>query len=131
MLLFLLPGFGEDAKCMLSYRGKKPDLVLPKKSGQFSCDCDCQNFKALGICSHVVALAETCKKLPDLIASFIKAKKTPNMTKFAEATMPKGRGRKGGSYLCYPCVCKLSVNLCNSPTMDNLECWTRLPSTLL
>ena len=66
------PGIGEDAKCVQSYRGKKPHLVLPKKSGQFSCDSDCPNFKALGICSHVVPVTETCKKLPDLVASFIK-----------------------------------------------------------
>ena len=39
-------------------------------------------------------MAETFQKLPEFVK---KAKKTPNLTKFAEATMPKGRGRKGGS----------------------------------
>ena len=61
------PGFGMNVKCVLSYRGKKPHLVTPKKGGQFSCDSDCPNFKALGICAHVVALAETCQKLHSLL----------------------------------------------------------------
>ena len=87
-------GFGENAKCVLSYQGKKPHRVIPKKVGQFSYDSDCPNFKALGICSHVVAVAETCQKLLDLVAPFIKAKKTPNLIKFTE---PKGCGRKGVS----------------------------------
>ena len=42
-------------------------------------------------------MAETCQKLPEFVEWVKKAKKTPNLTKFAEATMPKGRGRKGGS----------------------------------
>ena len=40
-------------------------------------------------------MADLCKKLPEFIQKFKKTKQTPNITKFAEATMPKGRGRKG------------------------------------
>ncbi len=89
------PGVGDDAKFVLSYRGKRPHLVMPKKGGGFACDADCPNWKALGICAHSVAVAELCKKLPDYIEKFTKAKRTPSLTKFAEATMPKGRGKKG------------------------------------
>ena len=58
------PGVGNDAKFVLSYRGKKPHLVIPKKGITFACDSDCPNWKALGICAHSVAVAELCKKLP-------------------------------------------------------------------
>ena len=67
------PGFGLNAKCVLSYQGKKPHLVVPKK-GQFACDCDYPNFKALGICAHVVAVAEMCRKLPEFVEWFKKEK---------------------------------------------------------
>ncbi len=43
----------------------------------------------MGICSHSVAAAE----LAEFIARYKQAKKMPNLTKFVEATMPKGRGR--------------------------------------
>ena len=36
-----------------------------------------------------------CGKLPEFVAWYKKSRKVPNLTKFAEATMPKGRGRKG------------------------------------
>ncbi len=89
------PGVGADAKFVLSYRGNKPHLVIPKKGGSFACDSDCPNWKALGICAHSVAVAELCKKLSVFIESFKKAKKAPSLTKFAQATMPRGRGRQG------------------------------------
>ena len=91
------PGVGVDAKYVLSYSGRKPHLVVPTKEGGFKCDSDCPNWKALGICSHCVAVGEMCNKLVQVVNSFKKVKKAPNLTKFAEATMPKGRGRKGGS----------------------------------
>ena len=89
------PGVGPNAKYVLSYSGSKPHLVVPKKATTFACDSDCPNWKALGICAHSVAVADLCKKLPEFIEKFKKIKQTPNLTKFAEATMPKGRGRKG------------------------------------
>ena len=89
------PGVGKDAKYVLSYTGQKPHLVVPKKGGNFSCDQDCPNWKGLKICSHSVAVAEHCGKLPEFISWYKKLKHTPNVSKFAEATMPKGRGQKG------------------------------------
>ena len=50
------PGCDAGAKFVLSYRGKKPHLVAPKKSDMFACDSDCPNWKGLGICAHSVAV---------------------------------------------------------------------------
>ena len=91
------PGFEGNAKYVLSYHGKKPHLVLPKKNGAFSCDGECPNWKSMGICAHCVAAAETCNKLSEFIAWYKKSKKAPSLSKFAEATMPKGRGNKGNA----------------------------------
>ena len=107
------PGVGSDAKYVLSYSGQRPHLVVPKRGGTFACDQDCPNWKALNICAHSVAVAELCGKLSEVVAWFKKAKKAPNLTQFAEATMPKGRGRKGS--LC-PRKRKASV-----PTATVLE----------
>ena len=89
------PGVGDGAKFVLSYRGRNPHLVVPRKGGAFACDGNCPNWKALNICAHSVAAAELCSKLPEFVAWFRKANKCPNLSKFAEATMPKGRGKKG------------------------------------
>ena len=51
------PGVGDSAKFVLSYSGRKPHLVVPKKGGAFVCDDECPNWKALSICSHLVAVA--------------------------------------------------------------------------
>ena len=88
------PGI-DSAMCVLSYNGKRPHLVTEKKGGNFTCDQDCPNWKGLGICSHIIAVAEVRGKLNEFITCFERAKKIPNLTKFAEATMPKGRGKKG------------------------------------
>ncbi len=56
------------------------------------CDEDCPNWKGLGICSHTVASAES---LPEFIEWYKKSKRSPNLSKFVDATMPKGRGNKG------------------------------------
>ena len=89
------PGVGDGAKFVLSYRGRNPHLVVPRKGGAFACDGNCPNWKALNICAHSVAAAELCSKLPEFVAWFRKANKCPDPSKFAEATMPKGRGKKG------------------------------------
>lgn len=71
-------------------------MVTSKKSGTFSCDSDCPNWTGLGICSHSVAVAELCGKLPQQVSAFKQTKKAPSLTQFAAATIPRGRGRKGG-----------------------------------
>ena len=54
----LAPGQDPQARMVLSYSGKAPHMVTPKKGGGFSCDSSCPNWKALGVCSHSVAVAE-------------------------------------------------------------------------
>ncbi len=90
------PGQSPEAKMVLSYSGKSPHMVTPIKGGGFSCDSNCANWKSLGICSHSIAVAEINGKLSEFVAFVQKKKKRPNITKLTTASMPKGRGRKGG-----------------------------------
>ena len=88
------PGQDPEARMVLSYSGKLPHMVTPTKGG-FSCDSNCPNWKAMGICSHTVAVAEVNKKLQQFL-SIKKKKKGVNFTKLLTTSMPKGHGRKGG-----------------------------------
>ena len=90
------PGQKSDARMVLSYTGKRPHLVTPKRTGGFACDDDCPQYSSCGVCSHVVATAVNCNKLDSLIDSLKKKKRNPNITKLATTTMPKGMGKKGG-----------------------------------
>ena len=92
----IVPAPGQDptARMVLSYSGQMPHLVTPKKGGDFACDSNCANWKAMGICSHSVAVADINDKLMEFLAK--KTKKRANMTKLLTTNMPKGRGRKGG-----------------------------------
>ena len=92
------PGQDPEARMVLSYSGKMPHLVTPKKGGDFSCDSSCPNWKAMGICSHSVAVAEVNKKLSEFLSAN-KRKKPVNVTSLLTANMPRGRGRKGGTAL--------------------------------
>ena len=91
------PSQSPEARMVLSYSGKTPHMVLSKKKkGDFSCDSNCPNYKALAICSHVVAVAEINGQLSDFIAAVKRRKPQPNVTRLVTTNMPKGRGRKGG-----------------------------------
>ena len=89
------PGQDSEARMVLSYSGKAPHLVTPKKGGDYSCDSSCPNWKAMGICAHCVAVAEINKKLSQFLSSK-KRKKQANITNLLTTGTPKGRGRKGG-----------------------------------
>ena len=89
------PGQDPEARMVLSYSGSVPHMVTPKRGGEFCCSSSCPNWKALGICSHTVAVAEVNNKLAQFL-SHRKRKKGVNVTKLLTTTMPKGRGRKGG-----------------------------------
>ena len=89
------PGQEPEARMVLSCSGNVPHMVVPKKRGEFICDAKCPNWKAMGICSHNVVVAEVNKKLP-LFLPHKKRKKGVIVTKLLTTTMPKGRGRKGG-----------------------------------
>ena len=90
------PGQSLEARMVLSYTGKVPHMVIPTKAGGYSCDQSCPNWKSLGLCSHTVAVAELHGKLASLVSCVQKKKKMPNITQLTTATMPRGRGRKGG-----------------------------------
>ena len=71
-------------------------MVTAIGDGGFSCDSNCANWKALGMCSHSIAVAEINGKLSSFLAFVWKRKDRPNRTKLATTNMPKGRGRRGG-----------------------------------
>lgn len=50
------PGYPKGSKMVKSTSGKRPHLVKCGKGGRFSCDSDCPNWKALGICYTVLPL---------------------------------------------------------------------------
>ena len=90
------PGHPPEVKMVTSYSSQRPHLVMPCKSKIYKCDSDCLNYKSMGFCSHVVAVAELQKCLPRLISAYGKSKKQPNFTKLSTHGMPSGRGKKGG-----------------------------------
>ena len=65
----IVPAQLPEARMGLSYSGKAPHMVTPKKGGDFSCDSSCPNWKSLRICSHSVAVAEINGKLPQFISA--------------------------------------------------------------
>ena len=68
------------------------------QKGTISCDKACEHCRSIGICSHVVAIAEKVGSLKEFAQHFIKKKGTvsPNLGKFALTDMPPYRNRKGG-----------------------------------
>jgi len=66
--------------------------VKPGKGGRLICDGDCLNYKALGICSHVVATAEANNKLFEFSGYYRKIKKSQSFTEMAKSEMPSRKG---------------------------------------
>lgn len=81
---------------VISKSGKRPHLKLPKKNGGTACDDDCPQYKSASLRSPAVAAALHNEQLTQLVLSYKKVERTPNLTKLATSEMPKGRGRKGG-----------------------------------
>ena len=94
----IVPALGQDsgARMVLSYSGKVPHMVTPKKGGEFSCNSSCPHWKSMGTCAHSVAVAEVNKKLPQFLSAK-KRRKSPNVTSLLTANLPRGHGRKGGT----------------------------------
>ena len=61
------PGCSLLARMVESRTGTRPHLVTPGKGKRFACDADCANYKAFGVCSHVVAVAEVNGMLPEFL----------------------------------------------------------------
>ena len=90
------PGLASQARTVISKTRPGFHTVVPGKGGRFACD-NCPNYKSLGICSHMVAVAEVNGMLSDFLDWFRRSKNvTPNLTKLLTSDMPQGRGRKGG-----------------------------------
>ena len=60
------PGYGSKCKMVLSRSGNRPHLVTCGKSGKFSCDNECPNWKSMNLCSHSVAVAHVNDSLQEL-----------------------------------------------------------------
>ena len=63
------PGQLPEARMVLSYSGKPPHMVTPKKNGNFSCDSSCPNWKSLASYSHSAAVAETNGRLQEFLSA--------------------------------------------------------------
>lgn len=95
MAMCAVPGGHQKDRIVESSSSLTPHVVSAKKSGQYSCDDKCPNWKSLRVCSHSVAAAEENGELHLFVDWLKKVKKSPNLTQLALTTMPKGRGRKG------------------------------------
>lgn len=124
----IVPAQGQDpeARMVLSYSGRVPHMVTPKKGGDFSCDSNCPNWKSMGIYSHSVAVAEVNKKLLQFLPAK-KRRKPANVTSLLTANMPKGRGRKGGTV---PCSRKPSQPITGRIEMGTLPSTSSTPSSM-
>jgi hypothetical protein len=90
------PGCSPLARMVESKTRKRPHLVMPGRDGKFMCDADCPNYKAFGICSHVVSAAEANHMLSSFIDLFKRQNLVPNLSALVKVGMPTGSGRKGG-----------------------------------
>ena len=94
------PGFGKKDKMVKSTTGTIPHLIISctKSSGvQYNCDDRCPHYKSIGICSHIVAVAEKNSELEDFLEWFRKkrGKQNPNLSAIGTHGMPAGAGKKG------------------------------------
>ena len=89
------PGYPKGSKMVKSTSGKRPHLVKCAKGGRFSCDSDCPNWKALGICSHSVAVAQVNACLAEYTDFIRRSKHLPSVTQLLLTGLPGGVGNKG------------------------------------
>lgn len=90
----IAPGLHSQARTVISKSRAGFHTVVPGKGGRFKCD-DCPNFKSIGICAHVVAVAELNGRLSEFISCLKRSKAFPSVTKLVTSDMPASRGRKG------------------------------------
>ena len=75
-----------------STSGKDPHFVRLLESGKGSCNCE--NFRLLSICSHVLAASEFGGQLRKLVKYLQKSQPTPNFEELSKINMPKHPQRK-------------------------------------
>ena len=90
------PGSDHKAKMVTSRSGSFPHFVQVVAPGHYICDKNCLQWTSSQICSHTLAAAETNGELQLFLRWYTSSDVQPNVTQLAMATLPKGRGRKGG-----------------------------------
>lgn len=89
------PGYDSKCKMVLSRSGKRPHLVTCGRSGKFSCDNECPNWKLMNLCSHCVAVACVNDSLKEFCDQYRKSKHVPSVTQLLLTGLPTGLGKKG------------------------------------
>ncbi len=88
------PGYGPDCKMVMSRRGKRPHLITTTKNGKYICDNECLNYKSLGVCAHIVSVAQHNNALKEFCDYYRKLKCVPSTTRMLLNDTPSGVGRK-------------------------------------
>lgn len=89
------PGYGTECRMVISKHGKRPHLVSKGKPlGKFSCDNNCPNWKSLGLCSHVVAVAQVNGQLTNLCNNDTRSNRLPSITGLLVTGLPSDVGNK-------------------------------------
>ena len=73
----------------MSRLGKRPHLVTKGKTGIYSCDSDCPNWKSMSVCSHTVAVAHISGQMQEFCDQYRKQKRLPS------SFLPGEVGNKG------------------------------------
>ena len=73
-------GFEPHTFFVKSSSKTNPHLVKSSPNATFTCDADCLGFKTRRVCSHVIAVVFTQKKLSQFLSQFSKAKNTTAAT---------------------------------------------------
>ena len=89
--IVVVPGCGPKDKMIKSKSGTAPHLVTTLGNFEYKCDDKCPQFKALAICSHAVAAAQSNSELKAFIAQYCKkhGKQQPHSTQLGVHDMPK------------------------------------------
>jgi hypothetical protein len=91
----LVPGATEGTDFFVAGNGPAPHRVkINQKTGHACCDKDCHRFNAQRLCQHIVAVAENCRCLKEVLATYTNKKTKPNLLKLSNTNLPKSRGRK-------------------------------------
>ena len=90
------PGSDHKAKMVTSRSGSLPHFVQVVSPGYYICDKNCLQWTSSQICSHTLAAAEINGELLLFLRWYTNSDVQPNITQLAMASLPKGRGRKGG-----------------------------------
>ena len=94
----VVPRCGPKDKMVKSKSGSVPHFISVLDDGAiYKCDDKCPQYKAIHICSHVVAAAKISGDLDKFLChQYQRGKQLINLTELATHGMPAGAGCKGG-----------------------------------